>query len=300
MELYNKMTQITASMVKALREKTDAPMMECKKALAESNGNLIKAEELLRVKLGSKANKVSSRVTAEGLIGSYISEDKKIGSIVEINCETDFVAKNTDFIEFVNLVAKLITIRNPLNIEELLAIGIEQNKSLNELRLSLIGKIGENISIRRFNRMQTNDNLINYIHNGRFGSLVNFNGNDIIAKDIAMHIVANKPKSLNIEGISAEEIEFERSIAKQKAKDSNKSPEIIDKIIDGSIQKFLREVTLLNQPFIKDESINVNSYLQKNKTNILNFILYVVGDGIERKNNNFAHEVAATISNNWK
>ncbi|AWD32425.1 Elongation factor Ts [Candidatus Kinetoplastibacterium sorsogonicusi] len=291
------MIQISAVMVKQLREKTDAPMMECKKALSEANGNMIKAEEILRIKLGLKASKTASRLATEGLIGYYISNDNKVGVLVEINCETDFVTKNDEFISFTNKIAQIIAIHNPNNIDELSKMKISDNLSVNDMRLNLIAKIGENISIRRFNRMETNNQIIGYVHNSRLGALVTFDGDINVAKDIAMHIVANKPKALDIKDVNSEDVEFERTIAEKKAKDSGKPVEIIKKIIDGSINKFLKEITLLNQAFIKDENVSVKLFLQTHNTKIYNFSLYIVGDGFEKKENNFADEVALTVAN---
>ena len=237
------MAEITAAMVKELREKTDAPMMECKKALAEAGGDMDRAEELLRVKLGNKASKAASRVTAEGLIGVYIADDAKTGALVEVNCETDFVAKNQDFIDFVNAIAKLVTESNPADVAALSELPMGEG-TVETTRAALVGKIGENMSIRRFHRIATENSVASYIHGGRIGTLVEFAGEADVGKDVAMHVAATKPKALDASGVSAEEIEKERSVAAQKAAESGKPAEIVEKMVEGTIAKFLKEVTL--------------------------------------------------------
>ena len=246
------MAQITASMVKELREKTDAPMMECKKALTEAEGDLARAEELLRVKLGSKASKAASRVTAEGLIGLHIAADGKTGALVEVNCETDFVAKNDDFIAFVNDLARIAAERNPADLAALNACAMGEG-TVESVRSGLVGKIGENMSVRRFQRFDTVDGLNSYVHGGRIGVLVDFAGADEVGKDLAMHIAATKPRALNADGVDPALIAAERSVAEQKAAESGKPAEIVAKMVEGSVQKFLKEVTLLSQPFVKND-----------------------------------------------
>ena len=232
------MAAITASMVKELREKTDAPMMECKKALTEADGDMARAEEILRVKLGNKASKAAARVTAEGLIGLFISADAKQGAVIEVNCETDFVAKNDDFIAFVNTLAQLVASQNPADVAALSALPLD-GKTVEEVRAALVGKIGENMSIRRFTRFETEGKLASYVHGGRIGALVDFTGDDEVGKDLAMHIAATKPKALNADGVSAADIAAERSVAEQKAAESGKPAEIVTMMVEGSVQKFL-------------------------------------------------------------
>ena len=290
------MAAITAAMVKELREKTDAPMMECKKALTEADGDLARAEEILRVKLGSKASKAASRVTAEGLVGLFIAEDGKTGAVVEINCETDFVAKNEDFINFVNQMAELITKENPADVEALSALPFAEG-TVESTRSALIGKIGENMSIRRFKRIETENLLASYVHGGRIGVLVEFAGDPEVGKDLAMHIAATKPKAIDASGVPAEEIEKERSVAEQKASESGKPADIVTKMVEGSIAKFLKEVTLLTQPFVKNDKQTVEQMLKEKKASISSFAMFVVGEGIEKQVTDFAAEVAAVTGN---
>ncbi|WKU18401.1 translation elongation factor Ts [Advenella alkanexedens] len=290
------MAAITAAMVKELREKTDAPMMECKKALTEADGDLARAEEILRVKLGSKASKAASRVTAEGLVGLFIAEDGKTGAVVEINCETDFVAKNEDFINFVNQMAELITKENPADVEALSALPFAEG-TVESTRSALIGKIGENMSIRRFKRIETENLLASYVHGGRIGVLVEFAGDPEVGKDLAMHIAATKPKAIDASGVPAEEIEKERSVAEQKASESGKPADIVTKMVEGSIAKFLKEVTLLTQPFVKNDKQTVEQMLKEKKASISSFVMFVVGEGIEKQVTDFAAEVAAATGN---
>ena len=289
------MAQITASMVKELREKTDAPMMECKKALIEAEGDLARAEELLRVKLGSKASKAASRVTAEGLIGLHIAVGAKVGAVVEINCETDFVAKNEDFIGFVNQVAVLAAERAPADLEALNALPMGEG-TVETTRSALVGKIGENISVRRFQRFETNDVLSSYVHGGKIGVMVDFAGAEDTGKDLAMHIAATKPRALDAGGVSPEDIATERSVAQQKAAESGKPAEIVTKMVEGAVQKYLKEVTLLSQPFVKNDKQSVEQMLKEKGARINRYALFVVGEGIEKKSSDFAAEVAAAVS----
>ncbi|MGE4125697.1 MAG: translation elongation factor Ts [Pusillimonas sp.] len=291
------MAQITASMVKELREKTDAPMMECKKALTEADGDLDRAEEILRVKLGNKASKAAARVTAEGLIGLYIAADGKTGAVVEVNCETDFVAKNDDFIAFVNDMATLVTEKNPADVAALSELPFRDG-TVDSVRSGLIGKIGENMSIRRFQRYETANQLASYVHGGRIGVLVDFAGADEVGKDLAMHIAATKPKALDASGVAAEDIAAERSVAEQKAQESGKPADIVTKMVEGSVAKFLKEVTLLSQPFVKNDKQSVEQMLKEKSASIARFALYVVGEGIEKKTEDFAAEVAAAAAGN--
>ena len=291
------MAQITASMVKELREKTDAPMMECKKALTEADGDLVRAEELLRVKLGNKASKAASRVTAEGLVGLYIAPDAKQGTVIEVNCETDFVAKNDDFISFIDQLAKLVTEKNPADIAALGELAFGEG-TVETTRSALIGKIGENISVRRFHRIETANQLASYVHGGKIGVLVEFSGPEETGKDLAMHIAATKPRAIDASGVDAALIAAERSVAEQKAAESGKPAEIVAKMVEGSVQKFLKEVTLLSQPFVKNDKQSVEQMLKEKGAAIQSFALYVVGEGIEKKSEDFAAEVAAAAAGN--
>lgn len=291
------MAQITASMVKELREKTDAPMMECKKALTEAGGDLARAEELLRVKLGNKASKASARVTAEGLIGVYIAPDSKCGALVEVNCETDFVAKNNEFVAFIDQLAELIASKNPADPAALAALPLGDS-TVEATRAALIGKIGENISVRRFQRIATDATLASYVHGGKIGVLVEYSGSEDTGKDLAMHIAATKPKALDASGVAPADIAAERSVAEQKAAESGKPAEIVKKMVEGSVHKFLKEVTLLSQPFVKNDKQSVEQMLKEKGASIRQFVLYVVGEGIAKKSDDFAAEVAAAAAGN--
>ena len=290
------MAEITASMVKELREKTDAPMMECKKALTEAAGDMTKAEEILRVKLGSKASKAASRITAEGLVGIHISADGKSGAMLEVNCETDFVAKNDDFLKLTKDCAELVATGNPADVAALSALPLGEG-TVDSTRAALVGKIGENLSIRRFVRVEAKGKLASYIHGGaKIGVLIDLVGGDEqLARDLAMHIAASKPKSLDSTGVSADLIESERRVAIEKAKEAGKPEAMIEKIAEGSVQKFLKEVTLLGQVFVKaeDGKQTIEQLLKVKGASIAGFTLYMVGEGIEKKVNDFAAEVAA-------
>lgn len=290
------MAEITAGMVKELREKTDAPMMECKKALTEAAGEMDKAEEILRVKLGSKASKAASRVAAEGVVAMHISADGKLGSILEINSETDFVAKNDDFLKLAADCAALVATKNPADIAALSALELGGG-TVESLRMALVGKIGENMSLRRFVRFEAKGKLASYIHGGsKIGVMVDVVGGDeSLAKDIAMHIAASKPKSLDSSGVSAELLETERRIAIEKARESGKPEAMLEKIAEGTVQKYLRDVTLLGQVFVKaaDGKQTIEQLLKAKDASVASFTLYVVGEGIEKKVTDFAAEVAA-------
>lgn len=288
------MAVITAAMVKELRVKTDAPMMECKKALTEADGNMEQAEEILRVKLGNKATKAASRITADGVVAIYIDEPGKIGAIVELNSETDFVAKNADFIAFANDIAKLVAENKPADVAALSALPLN-GSTVDEVRKGLIGKIGENISIRRFQIIEGKGKLTTYIHGGaKIGVIVDVvGGNDEVAHDVAMHIAASKPKALDKDGVDQNLIETERRVAIEKARENGKPEHLIEKIAEGSVNKFLKEVTLLSQPFVKDDSKSVGELLKSNGATVSAFALFVVGEGLEKRNDDFAAEVAA-------
>ena len=288
------MAVITAAMVKALREKTDAPMMECKKALTEAQGDAAKAEEILRVKLGNKATKAASRITAEGIVAIYISDDAKTGAILELNSETDFVAKNPEFQQMAKDAVRLVAEKAPADVAALLELDLN-GKPLEQVRKDLVGKIGENMSFRRFVRMQAKGKLHNYVHGGsKIGVLVDvIGGDDEVAHDVAMHIAASKPKALDKDGIDTALIEAERRVALEKAREAGKPAAILEKIAEGSVQKFLKEVTLLNQPFVKDDKVSVGQLLKSKGAQIGGFTLYVVGEGLAKRNEDFAAEVAA-------
>ncbi len=298
---------ITASMVAELRAKTDAPMMECKKALTEAEGDMAKAEELLRVKLGTKAGKAASRVTAEGVVTSFMSGTT--GAMVEVNCETDFVTKNDSFLALANAAAQLVAEHNPADVAALGALTYSQDgfgPTLEDVRKGLIGKIGENMSFRRFKRYSGTSKVAGYLHGTRIGVLVEFEGEDVPAKDTAMHIAAMKPVALTSADVPAEFIERERSVATAKADEANKellaagksvqSTDITAKRIEGAVQKYLKEVSLFNQPFVKNDKQTVEQMLKATNTTVTGFTLYVVGEGIEKKVDDFAAEVAAQVA----
>ncbi|MDI9330796.1 MAG: translation elongation factor Ts [Alphaproteobacteria bacterium] len=291
------MAAITASMVAELRAKTDAPMMECKKALTEADGDMAKAEELLRVKLGSKAGKAASRVTAEGVVSSHIIG--KVGALVEINCETDFVTKNDSFLAMVKAAAQLAAQHKPADIGALGALAYSQDgfgPTLEDVRKGLIGKIGENMSFRRFKLFDGAAQLTSYLHGTRIGVMVEFEGDESAARDVAMHVAAMKPVALTSANVPAELIEKERSVATAKAAESGKPAEIVGKMIEGSVQKYLKEVSLFNQPFVKNDKQTVEQMLKAANTQVKSFTLYVVGEGIEKKVDDFAAEVAAQVA----
>jgi elongation factor Ts len=288
------MAAITAALVGELRAKTDAPMMECKKALTEAEGDLVRAEEILRVKLGNKASKAASRVTAEGIVAQYVAD--KIGVLVELNCETDFVAKNDDFLTFAAGVAEIIGKKNPADVAALGALPLESS-TVDAVRLALIGKIGENVSIRRFVRYETAGNIATYLHGTRIGVMVDFTGGEAqTGKDVAMHIAAMKPVSVSSAEVPAELIQKERSIAEQKAAESGKPAEIVAKMVEGSVQKYLKEVSLLNQPFVRNDKETVEQVLKNAGAKVNAFSLFVVGEGIEKRQDDFAAEVAAQVA----
>lgn len=287
------MVAITASMVAELRAKTDAPMMECKKALTEASGDFEKAEEILRVKLGSKASKAASRVTAEGIVSIHI--EGTTGALIELNCETDFVGKNDDFLSFGKTLAELVAKQNPVDVTALSAMDLN-GVTVEATRAALIGKIGENITIRRFKRFSGASKLASYLHGTRIGVVVEYTGDEVAAKDVAMHIAAMKPVSLQASDVPADLIEKERSVATAKAAESGKPADIAAKMIEGSVQKFLKEVSLLNQTFVKNDKQTVEQYLKSVNTAAQGFTMYTVGEGIEKKQEDFAAEVAATLA----
>ena len=288
---------ITASMVAELRAKTDAPMMECKKALTEANGDMAKAEELLRVKLGSKAGKAASRITAEGVVAVHM--EGGVGALVEVNCETDFVTKNDSFLALAKAVAEGVAKANPADVAAVGALPFSLDgfgPSIEDVRKGLIGKIGENMSVRRFKRFASGSKLAAYLHGTRIGVMVEYEGDEAAAKDVAMHVAAMKPVSLTSADVPAELIERERSVATAKAAESGKPADIAAKMIEGSVQKYLKEVSLFNQPFVKNDKQTVEQMLKEKGTTVKGFTLYVVGEGIEKKVDDFAAEVAAQVA----
>lgn len=288
---------ITASMVAELRAKTDAPMMECKKALTEAEGNMEKAEEILRVKLGSKAGKAASRVTAEGVVAAHVAGT--VGALVEINCETDFVTKNDSFLAMSKAIAELIAVHNPADLAAVAALPLSAEgfgPTVEDVRKGLIGKIGENMSIRRFQRYANGGKLASYLHGTRIGVMVEYEGDDVAAKDVAMHIAAMKPVSLSSADVPAELVERERSVATAKAAESGKPADIAAKMIEGAVQKYLKEVSLFNQTFVKNDKQTVEQMLKSVNTTVKGFTMYVVGEGIEKKVDDFAAEVAAQVA----
>ena len=290
------MAEITAGMVRELREKTDAPMMECKKALTEAGGDLEKAEEILRIKLGNKASKAASRIAAEGVVAAHISTDGRLGALIEVNCETDFVAKNDDFLAFTAALARLVAEQKPADVAALSGLALD-GVTVDERRKALVGKIGENLSIRRFERIEAQGRLASYIHGGaKIGVLVDLVGGDeALGRDLAMHVAASKPVALSREQVSADLIQKERDIAAAKAAESGKPANIVEKMVEGSVQKFLKEVTLLGQPFVKDDKQTVEQLLKSASASVAGFRLYVVGEGIEKKKDDFAAEVMAQV-----
>ena len=290
------MAEITAGMVKELREKTDAPMMECKKALTEAGGDLAKAEEILRVKLGNKATKAATRVAAEGVVGMYLSADGKLGAVVEVNSETDFVAKNDEFIALAKGCAELVASKSPADVAALSALPMGGG-TVESTRAALVGKIGENMSIRRFERIAAKGKLSSYVHGGsKIGVMVDVTGGDEqLAKDLAMHIAASKPKALDASGVPAELLDTERRIAVEKAREAGKPEAMLEKIAEGTVQKYLKDVTLLGQVFVKaeDGKQTIEQLLKAKGATVNGFTLYVVGEGIEKKVSDFAAEVAA-------
>ena len=291
------MPAITASMVGELRARTDAPMMECKKALTEADGDLARAEEILRVKLGNKAGKAASRVTAEGVIAAAV--DGATGAIVEVNCETDFVSKNDSFLAFANACAALVAKEAPADVAALSALPLSQDgfgPTVEDVRKGLIGKIGENMTIRRFQRWSGGGRLASYLHGTRIGVVVEFQGDDVAAKDVAMHVAAMKPVALTSAQVAPELVERERRVAAEKAAESGKPAEIVAKMVEGSVQKFLKEVSLFNQTFVKNDKQTVEQMLKEKATQVSGFTLYVVGEGIEKRSDDFAAEVAAQVA----
>src|SRR5487761_2634376 len=279
------MADITAAMVKELREITGLGMMECKKALVETGGELKSAEDLLRVKSGAKANKAAGRIAAEGVVGAYRSTDGKCASLVELNCETDFVAKNVDFLEFASSLAQLVAVHDPADVAALSALGLD-GATVEAKRQTLVQKIGENLSIRRFYRVRTKAKLAQYLHGDKIGVLVEFEGADEVGKDLAMHIAFAKPQFMSRDQVAPE-------VLAARARESGKPANIAEKMVEGGLNKFLGEITLLGQPFIKDDKLTVEKMLAAKRAKLLSYGYFVVGEGIEKKSSDFAAEVAA-------
>jgi len=301
------MAAITAGMVAELRAKTDAPMMECKKALTEADGDMQRAEEILRVKLGNKAGKAASRITAEGVVAASVSS--ATGALIEINCETDFVSKNEAFLAFAKACADLVAQHGPADVAALSALPLAQEgfgPTVEDVRKGLVGKIGENMTIRRFRRYAGGGSLAHYLHGTRIGVIVEYTGSEVAAKDVAMHVAAMKPKALRAADVPSDLVETERRIATQKAAEDAASavaqgkpaqpPEIVARRVEGAVQKFLKEVSLLDQPFVKNDRQTVEQMLKGAATQVASFTLYVVGEGIEKKVDDFAAEVAAQVA----
>ena len=281
------MAEISANLVKELRELTGFGMMECKKALAEAGGDLKKAEELLRIRSGAKATKAAARIAAEGVIGAYLSPDAKTGALVELNCETDFVAKNEDFLAFAQMLAETVATQNPKDASQLSSGKIEERRQL------LVQKIGENISIRRFRRLQAAGKLSLYLHGAKIGVLVDYEGPEEVGKDLGMHIAFARPKYLRKDEVPSEVVNEERKIQEARARESGKPPEIAAKMVEGSLNKFVGEMTLLGQPFVRDDKQTVEKMLAAKKAKINSYAFFVVGEGIEKKTGDFAAEVMA-------
>jgi len=287
------MAEISAGLVKELRELTGLGMMECKKALSECAGDLKKAEELLRIKSGAKASKAAGRIAAEGVIGAWLAADAKVGALVELNSETDFVAKNEDFIAFAATLAELVATRNPASVEELASLDTTGGK-IEAKRQALVQKIGENIGIRRFKRVQAKGKLALYLHGTKIGVLVDYEGADEVGKDVAMHIAFAKPAHMTKAEVPADIVSRERDIQAARAKESGKPAEIAAKMVEGAVNKFLGEITLMGQPFVKDDKQTIEKMLAQKKAKLNGYAFLVVGEGIEKKATDFAAEVMAT------
>lgn len=286
------MAEVTAALVKELREMTGLGMMECKKALQESAGDIGKAEEFLRIRSGAKASKAAQRVAAEGVVGTFIAKDAKLGALVEVNCETDFVARNEDFLGFANGLAELVATGNPANAEALSGLTMAGG-TVEARRQALVQKIGENISIRRFQRLEAKGALTQYIHGAKIGVPVDFSGPEDAGKDVAMHIAFSKPRYMKKDEVPADATEKEREILKARAAESGKPPEIVAKMVEGGINKYLSEISLLGQPFVKDDKQTVEKMLASRKASLFGYAFFVVGEGIEKKSADFAAEVAS-------
>ncbi|WP_293934130.1 translation elongation factor Ts [Iodobacter sp.] len=287
------MAEITAKMVAQLRELTGLGMMECKKALVEADGDIKKAEEVMRIKSGNKASKLAGRTAAEGIIASFISADKKIGAVLEVNCETDFLAKDEGFIAFAKLAAQAVADANPNDVDALSQV-VVGGKTVEEIRKDAVAKLGENVTLRRFARFETEGQVAVYLHGNKLGVMLDLIGGDEqLGKQIAMHIAATKPKSLDASGVPAELIETERRVATERAKEAGKPEAMLEKIVEGTVQKYLKDVVLLSQPFVMDDKVTIEQLLKTNSATVKAFNLFVVGEGIEKVVVDYAAEVAA-------
>jgi elongation factor Ts len=286
------MTEITAALVKELRELTGLGMMECKRALEEAGGDLKKAEDLLRVRSGAKASKAAGRIAAEGVIGAWVAPDHKLGALVEVNCETDFVAKNEDFLAFARGLAEVVARQNPTDIAALAALEIG-GENIEAKRQKLVQKIGENMTIRRFARLQADARLAQYVHGVKIGVLIDYEGDDELAKGIAMHVAFAKPQFLSKADVSPEVLARERAVQEARAKEQGKPPEIAAKMVEGALNKFAAEIALLGQPFVVNDKLTVEKALAERKTKLRGYRFLVVGEGIDKKSSDFAAEVMA-------
>jgi len=288
------MPEISASRVMELRQRTGHPMMECKKALTEASGDLVKAEELLRIRSGAKASKAAARVAAEGVVGIAVTQDAKTAAMVELNCETDFVAKNEAFRAFANEIAQLVVREHAGDVAALSGRTLASGETIEARRVALVQKIGENITLRRFVRLDAQGRVASYVHGTRIGVLVDYTGgSEALGKDLAMHIAATKPLAVSREQVPSDVVEKERSIAAARAAESGKPANIVEKMVEGALNKFLTEVTLLPQPFVKNDKETVAALVASQGARVNGFVLYVVGEGIERRKDDFAAEVAA-------
>jgi len=286
------MADISASKVMELRQRTGLGMMECKKALTEASGDMSKAEEILRVKSGAKASKAADRVAAEGVIGLYVAPDAKLAAMVELNCETDFVAKNDEFRTYAGQIAAAVAQSNPADVAALASGSLADGRGVEARRVELVQKIGENVSIRRFARLEAKGRIASYVHGAKIGVLVDYSGGDeTLGKDLAMHVAASKPIAVDRAGVSAELVERERSIASQRAAESGKPANIVEKMVEGAVNKYLAEVTLLPQPFVKNDKQSIAQLLKEKGARVDGFVLFVVGEGIEKRKDDFADEV---------
>jgi elongation factor Ts len=291
------MAEITAKMVKELRDLTGLGMMECKKALSETSGDMKAAEDLLRIKSGAKASKAAGRIAAEGIVAAHIAPDGKSGALVEVNCETDFVARNEDFVNFARNLAQLLTTKSLVDKEALASAALPQGENVEDVRKALVMKLGENISVRRFVRHQTEGNLASYLHGAKMGVMVDYSGGDaVLGKDLAMHIAASKPVCVSGEQVPSELLARERLIYTAQAEESGKPADIVARMVEGRIAKYLAEVTLLGQPFVKNPDLTVEKLLASKSAKVNDFTLFVVGEGIERKSGDFAAEVMAQVN----
>ena len=292
------MPEISASRVMELRQRTGLPMMECKKALTEAEGDLGKAEELLRIRSGAKASKAASRVAAEGIVGIAVAPDAKTAAMVEVNCETDFVAKNDEFRAFANEIAQIVVREQPADVDALAGRTLAAGDTIEARRIALVQKIGENMTIRRFVRLAAQGRIASYVHGAKIGVLVDYTGgNEALGKDLAMHVAATKPIAVSREQVSANVVDKERSIAAARAAESGKPANIVEKMVEGAVAKFLAEVTLLPQPFVKNDKQTVGDLVKGQGARVNGFVLYIVGEGIEKRKDDFAAEVAAMARN---